>query len=215
MTAKRLHCEDDPMATNPATAPAPWGEYVPGYGALDTDTYLQLPDQEGWVLELYQGRVIRKPGPRIEHGDIQSQLISLLNAFLQSKGMGRVTGTGCYILKLPDGSESILCPDISYMLPLRKANAKRRRSYYEATPDFVIKIASPPNDTHPQVQQKIGVFLAAGVSLVWVVWPNTRTVEIWRPTVPQQPSSVLHTNDTLDGQEIIPGFTCPVSAIFD
>jgi Uma2 family endonuclease len=203
------------MATNPATAPAPWGEYAPGYGVLDTDTYLHLPDQEDWVLELYQGRVIRMPGPGIEHGDIQSQLISLLNAFLQPKGMGRVTGTGCYILKLPDGSEAILCPDISYMLPLRKAGAKRRRSYYEATPDLVIEIASPPNDTHPQVQHKVNVFLWAGVPLVWVVWPNTRTVEIWRPSQPQQPSAILHESDTLDGQEIIPDFTCPVSDMFD
>jgi Uma2 family endonuclease len=202
------------MATNPQTAPAPWGAYAPEYGILDTDTFLRLPDEEGWVLELYEGSVIRMPGPGFEHGNIQARLIRSLGNYLDAQKLGEATGTSCYILKMPDGSEAVLCPDISYSLPLRKAQAKRRNSYIELTPDLVIEIASPPNDTHPKVKNKIGVYLQAGVRLVWVIWPNTQTVEIWRPAQPQQPIAVLQVKDTLDGQEIIPGFTCPVQALF-
>lgn len=113
-----------------------------------------------------------------------------------------------------DGSELVLCPDISYSLPLREQAAAYRGSYQELTPDLVAEIVSP-NDTHPEVHRKMAEFIEAGVRLVWNVFPGPRTVEVWQSAQRQQPSQILRETDMLDGLDVTPGFTCPVRDLFD
>jgi len=45
---------------------------------------------------------------------------------------------------------------------------------------------------------------------VWVIWPDTHTVEIWTNTS----MHTLTKDDTLDGGPILPGFTLLVAEIF-
>jgi Uma2 family endonuclease len=47
--------------------------------------------------------------------------------------------------------------------------------------------------------------------MVWAVYPGTRTVQAHRPG---QGVRVLSEGDTLDGEEVVPGFSLPVSEIF-
>ena len=201
------------MAVAKQPSQAPWGEYVPGLGNMTVEQFAQLPDVDGWVFELHQGRVIRMPGPGGEHARIQARLIAALSVYITAHGLGNLYGTGCYILKMPDGSEAILCPDISYSLPLREQAAAYRVSYQELTPDFVAEIASP-NDTHPEIKHKTADYLEADVRLIWNIFPKTQTVEVWRPAQRQQPMMLLQSIDHLDGLDVIPGFTCPVKALF-
>ena len=58
-------------------------------------------------------------------------------------------------------------------------------------------------------------YLRAGVQLIWVVWFNSRTIDVWMPTSPTRPFAVLSPTDILDGGQVIPGFQCPVSAFFE
>lgn len=201
------------VAKNPSS-PAPWGEYVPGLGMMSLEQFLALPQPEGWVYEFHQGRVIRMPGPGGEHARIQARLIAALTNYVTANRLGNVYGTGCYILTMPDGSEQVLCPDLSYSLPLREQAATYRGSYQELTPDLVAEIVSP-NDTHPEVNRKTADYLEAGVRLVWNVFPSTETVEVWRPTQRQQPVLLLRATDMLDGLDVIPGFACRVRDLFD
>ncbi len=113
-----------------------------------------------------------------------------------------------------DGSELVLCPDISYSLPLREQAAAYRGSYQELTPELVAEIVSP-NDTHPEVHRKMAEFIEVGVRLVWNVFPGHRTVEVWQSAQRQQPSQILRETDMLDGLDVTPGFTCPVRDLFD
>ena len=197
----------------PAPTPkAPWGEYVPATGIMDVTAFEHWPDQDGWMFELHQGRLIRMPGPGGVHGDIQSELARIMGNFLATHQLGKITSTACYYMPLPDGREEILCPDLSYSLPLRKATAPFRGSYQELVPDLVIESASP-NDTRPAVTEKIAVYLAMGVRLIWVVWPQRKTVEVWRPGN-VTPTQMLTVANHLDGADVIPGFTHPVQAIF-
>lgn len=191
---------------------APWGEYVLGVGQMDADAFARWSGSADWRYELHQGRLIRMPGPGGEHGYIQTRLIRVIGAFLDAHQLGEVCGTACYILTVPGQPEEILCPDISYLLPLHAAAAPYRGSYQIAAPDLVIEIASP-NDTHPKVLEKIKVYQSAGVRLLWVLWPGSKTVEVWRPNAPT-PTTILTEHDMLDGVEIIPGFAHLVGDLF-
>ena len=197
----------------PAPTPkAPWGEYVPAVGSMDVAAFEHWPDQRGWMFELHQGRLIRMPGPGGVHGYIQSRLTRFIGNFLDAQGLGEICATACYYLAMPNGLDEVLCPDLSYVLPQRAATAPYRGSYQAVVPDLVIEIASP-NDTRPAVAEKIAVYLTVGVRLIWVVWPQRMTVEVWR-SGNITPAQVLTVADQLDGADVIPGFTHPVQDIF-
>jgi Uma2 family endonuclease len=70
---------------------------------------------------------------------------------------------------------------------------------------------------------KMNLYLAAGVRLLWLVWPNPQIVEVWEAAATtaaraqhgELPRSRIFTSDdTLAGFAALPDFTCPVSAIF-
>ena len=64
----------------------------------------------------------------------------------------------------------------------------------------------------PRLITKAEMWLRHGVKLVWVVWPNWQTVEIYRP---DQRVVELSADATLEGADVLPGFSTPVSAIFE
>jgi Uma2 family endonuclease len=200
------------MATNPKLQ-APWGEYVPHLGRMVVEQFEQFPGENGSLDELHMGRLIVMPGPGIEHAIIQSSIYRLLDGYLQRNQLGLLLGTSCYNLPLPGNSEELLCPDLSYIEPKRLAGMPRRGSYPVGAPNLVIEIASS-SDTHPELAEKIGICLQAGVRLVWAIWPGTRTIDVWRPNAPDRPIAALRESDILDGFDVIPGFQCTVPDCF-
>ena len=83
--------------------------------------------------------------------------------------------------------------------------------YLEVIPDLVVEIVSP-NDRAREVRQKISMWLEHGVSMALEVRPATRTITVHRPGV----SPVTLTgDDVLDGGDVLPGFSLPLSEIFD
>ncbi len=47
--------------------------------------------------------------------------------------------------------------------------------------------------------------------LVWVVYPNTRTVDVYQP----DDTATLGEEDSLSGLDVLPGFACPIKDIFE
>lgn len=199
--------------TWPPSPRAPWGAYVRPVGRMTVEQFEQFPGEEGWVYELLDGRLIAMPGPGNDHGQIQTCFVRTLGRYIQDHGLGILSGTSCVNLPLPNNNEELLCPDLSYVTPAREAVMTQRGSYLVGAPDLVIEIASP-NDTHPMLAAKAQVYLQAGVRLIWVAWPASQTIEVWRPTAPTGPTTILTLADTLDGLDVVPGFACPVRAIF-
>ncbi len=166
------------MATNPLPQ-APWGQYDPYLGRMTVEQFAQLPGEDGWTYELYDGRLLVMPGPGIPHARIEERFFLTLGVYLRQHQLGRLMGTGCYNLPMPNSTEEIRCPDMSYIIPAREAILTWRDSYLVGAPDLVIEIASPPGDTHPEMTTKAADYLNAGVQLVWVIWPNTQTIDVW------------------------------------
>ncbi len=201
------------MALNRPFAQGPWGEYVANTGQLTVEQFAQLPDKDGWSFELHQGRLIHLPGPGGIHGQIQMRLSGMLWAALAPPQRAGLFGTACYYFLSNDGDE-VLCPDLSYITAEHMPTVTYRGSYLATTPDWVIEIASP-NDYHPQMQQKMRIYLAAEVQMGWVIWPNSQTVDVWHPGDTTLPTRIATPADTLDGGAIIPGWTIAVHDIFD
>ncbi len=83
--------------------------------------------------------------------------------------------------------------------------------HLRVAPDLVIEVVSP-NDVASEIDVKAAEYLNAGVRLIWVVYPETRAVNIFRPG---GQDSRLTEGETLSGEDIVPGFELPVAEIFD
>jgi len=57
---------------------------------------------------------------------------------------------------------------------------------------------------------KVVNYLAAG-TVVWLVLPETREVEVY---IPNKPKQTVGIDGVLDGGDVLPGFTLPVKDIF-
>ncbi len=77
----------------------------------------------------------------------------------------------------------------------------------------MVEVASP-NQHRPGIADKARRYLAAGVRLVWIVWPSRQEVDVWRPDEMGQPAATVGSGEALDGEDVLPGFTYPLGRLF-
>jgi len=80
------------------------------------------------------------------------------------------------------------------------------KGWAKIPPDLAVEVISP-NETAYELDEKLGDYQKAGVPLVWVINPNSRTVRIHRG---DGSVSYLRENEELSGEDVIPGFRCIV-----
>ena len=83
-------------------------------------------------------------------------------------------------------------------------------AFWRGAPDLAVEVLSP-TDVRRDVDEKIEQYLRVGVQQVWFVEPLPRRVTVHRPG---QPPRVLDDADTLDGGDLLPGFSYPLSRLF-
>ena len=80
----------------------------------------------------------------------------------------------------------------------------------EIVPDLFAEVVSP-NDKAEEIEQRLTDFLRAGTPLAWLIFPKTRQVYVFH----QGPAALrLGEGDILDGEDVIPGFSCPLKDLF-
>jgi Uma2 family endonuclease len=85
------------------------------------------------------------------------------------------------------------------------------QGHLRIAPELVIEVVSP-NDVAADVNEKVREYLAAGVLLIWVVYPEPRSIDVYRASAN---NSQLSEVDELSGEDVVPGFSLPVREIFD
>ena len=175
---------------------------------MTADDLLRLYGQ-GVRGELIRGVLCKSMPTGHEHGAIVANLVILLGNFIKPGKLGSLTAShsGVWLEHDPD---TVREPDIAYFSTQKIPLDERVTGYAEVVPDLVVEIASP-GDTRREVNDKALMWLSYGVRLVWVVHPDTRTVDAHRP---QAGTSTLTQDDTLEGFDVLPGFTCNISDIF-
>lgn len=80
----------------------------------------------------------------------------------------------------------------------------------DVAPDLAVEVLSEGNSV-VEMERKLKEYFLSEVSVVWFVDPKTRTVRVY--TSPDDVTE-LKAADTLDGGDVLPGFSVPVSRLF-
>jgi Uma2 family endonuclease len=159
--------------------------------------------------ELDNGRLvfIMVPPGNI-HGAVQSNIVTHLKIQGEFPGHGKArTETGLILWR---NADRVVSPDVLFIanksLPIRTSP----EGYLETIPELVIEVRSN-NDSPKYLERKIEHFLKAGVEVVWIADPTTKTVTIHMAS--KEPH-VLSESDSLELPGMIPGFILPVADAF-
>jgi Uma2 family endonuclease len=183
---------------------------MPGAGPVTVDYLLTMPD-DGHQYEVVEGTLVRMAGSGEEASGLAVELAAALIAFARPRRLGRVTGAdGVY--RFP-GAETGLIPDVGFYTAEHAALISDRRKPIPFAPDLAIEVASP-EQSPAGLAAKARLYLAAGTRLVWVLWPSSQHIDVWRLGRAEGPAVTLNTSDTLDGEDVLPGFAYPVAAVF-
>jgi Uma2 family endonuclease len=87
---------------------------------------------------------------------------------------------------------------------------EQRQKFPPIAPDFVIELRSE-TDSLSELQAKMREYQDNGVHLGWLINPKGRTVEIYRLG---QNAEILPSPNSLDGEDVLPGFTLNLSKIW-
>jgi Uma2 family endonuclease len=84
------------------------------------------------------------------------------------------------------------------------------KGWAKIPPDLVVEVVSP-NETFYELEEKLADDQKVSVPLIWVINPKSRSAWVHRVN---GPVSYLHEDDQLSGEDVIPGFRCPIREIF-
>jgi Uma2 family endonuclease len=177
---------------------------------MTAEELLQLPSGLGKVYELVNGELITMAPAGEEHGGIAMDIGYFLRHFVGQHRLGRVYAaeTGFIIRRNPD---TVRAPDTAFVSNERLEKYGRpKRGYFAAAPDLAVEVLSP-DQSQNEIDSKIDDYFEGGARTVWVVNPRRKTVMVYRS--PQE-VRLLTAKDCLDGEDVLPGFTCPLADIF-
>ena len=175
---------------------------------LTAEDLAQMADLPDGRYDLIDGELIRMPPPGEEHDDIALTIIYALGPFVRPRGSAKIhAGAGFIVGRNPD---QVVSPDVAVIRTDRLDPERDRRGYLEAAPDFAVEIVSP-SDYPRIVDRKIAKYLAAGVPLLWILYPARRRVRVVGAGRAEQE---FGEGDVLDAGDVVPGFSMQVANIF-
>ncbi|MGI0496401.1 Uma2 family endonuclease [Limnospira platensis] len=156
------------------------------------------------------GELLVTPPTGSESGKRNSRIIGQLDRWDEAHeelGVAFDSSTGFI---LPNGA--IRSPDASWVSRPRweALTPEVRRGFAPLCPDFVVELRSP-TDSLSELRQKMGEYLENGARLGWLIDPQNRRVEIYRP---QQEIEVGEDPTELSGGDVLPGFVLRLNRIW-
>jgi Uma2 family endonuclease len=194
------------MSTAPAMPPIPAESMTP----VPPPTAIAPIIPDDMLYEVVDGQVVEKKMSARET-EIASILVGMLTPYLRTNRLGKVVGEMLFRINLENDLRRR--PDVAFVSHARWPFNRRVPDVpvWDMVPDLAIEVVSPSN-TAFAVHRKIHDYFKAGVTRVWVVYPEQAEVYIY--STPQQ-IQVVGVGQELDGGDLLPGFRLPVAVLLE
>lgn len=158
--------------------------------------------------ELKRGELLRHPFDDWQHALIASNVAGDLTLWVDAHRLGEVVlGVGFQVERAPATVRAI---DIAFLSRERLAALGRAEGYPLGGPHLAVEIVSG-FDLAQALQLKIRGLLAGGTRLLWLVYPSTETVMVYRANGSVEERTL---SQSLDGEDVVPGFSLPLADVF-
>ena len=169
------------------------------------EEYAALPEYPRY--ELVKGVLVEKMYASREHELTVVRTGSRMNVHVEEHDLGEVYGSNRPFVTGPESPASSRLPDVSFVSNERLNQPELFGALVDGAPNLAVEVLSPSN-TEREMTQQVAEYLNAGGKAVWVLDPIGRTLTVHRPGVSPL---VLTDGDSVDGEDYLPGFVCPVT----
>ena len=165
---------------------------------LMTAEEFMTADLDDGRLELVRGEVIELSPPYSDH------------AYERESGYGYCLSNDVSFQTRRD-PDTVRGLDVCFFSEARLPRSSIGPRLLTVAPDVAVEVVSPSN-RKTELLEKVVEYLAAGCPAVWLVYPRTRSVAVFRDS--RTPPVVYEDGDAIEGQPELPGFRCLVSDLF-
>ncbi|MCY3797077.1 MAG: Uma2 family endonuclease [Chloroflexi bacterium] len=181
---------------------------------LDIDAVSELMRQPEFAdkrFYLLDGVIYEMSPVKRLHSRIANRISMFLGVFVEERDLGEVHGEiGCYA---PGDRSTMLAPDVAFFSHARLSQ-QPENEFLSVMPDLAVEVASPSN-TMPQLRRKARIYLDNGASVVWIVLPSERGVDVCRSADGARLDiEFIGADGLLAGEDALPGFELELSRLF-
>jgi Uma2 family endonuclease len=170
---------------------------------------IPVPDELLWY-ELVDGQLVPVIPPSLRHGELVALVTTALRNHVHGHDLpGEVFTDAGFVLGLPNDPERMRGPDVMYVEHVNLEGRDLER-VFRGIPDLAVEI-DLTSGKKPHGQQRIVDYIEAGVRLVWAIDPYSRTATVYRS---DGSARLLRVPQTLDGEDVVPGFRLELSELF-
>ncbi|MDP3911373.1 MAG: Uma2 family endonuclease [Gemmatimonadales bacterium] len=163
-----------------------------------------IPDKR---TELVRGVLVVHEPAGYRHGRIATRLYEVLATYAKRTGAGEAFAAEIGF-KLASDPDTVRAPDVGFITVGRLPDANTL-GFPALGPDLVVEVLSP-GDRPGETLAKLGDWLEGGTRLIWVIDPEQRNARVYRH---DGTHAVISADQPLEGEEVLPGFTCVLSAV--
>lgn len=178
-------------------------------GSWKADDLWAFADSEN-SYELVRGELfVMSPASPVQ-GRYAARLIGPLQLYVEEHDLGEVyTAEPGFELQLGP-AQTVRAPDVAFVREEHIPPDHEASGFWSLAPDLAVEIISP-SETAQMIQDKVDDYLAAGVRLIWLVYPKSKRVVEYK-----SPIQIRHlgVKDNLEGGDVIPGFEYALSRLF-
>ncbi|HEX5104382.1 MAG TPA: Uma2 family endonuclease [Pirellulaceae bacterium] len=181
--------------------------FQPLPGEATVQDVVEIESRENRLFELVDGVLVEKV-MGLRESILAAALAELLRRFVVPRNLGVVSGPDGMLQLFPG---LVRMPDVAYVswqrIPGGEIPAEPAPLL---APDLAVEILSRSN-TPAEMSRKLGEYFEAGVSQVWFVDLDSRTITVYRSP---DSADVHSVPAVIDGGSLLPGFSLPLAELF-
>ena len=175
---------------------------------MTAEELFAMPDDGYHRYELIRGELNTMAPSSHTHARQANRVNLRMGTYVADNDLGEtyIAEGGFVIERNPD---TVLAPDAAFVRRERTVGVDDSEVYFPGPPDIAVEVIST-HDRLTEVAAKVALYLAAGTLMVIVVNPRNHTVQVHTPDGVTE----LTEDDTLDGGDVLPGWSMPIADIF-
>ncbi len=165
------------------------------------EQFVLLPENTERRFELIDGEIVEMAPSRTRNSRFGLVIASVVYHFCHEHDLPtNMSGAdGAY-----DIQGHILAPDFAYK------RAPVSDEYPDPEPPLWVVEVISPTDKAPDIREKRQIYQDAGI-LYWEMYPKAQKIDVYAPG---QPPRTVGIDGTLDGGDVLPGFTLAARELF-
>jgi Uma2 family endonuclease len=182
---------------------------IPQPKLLTYEDYVKLTPPDSGNFELRNGRIFFMASPKPSHQRISSRLNAFLGTFIILNNLGELLAAPMDVVF---SEHDTFQPDLLFITKERLSIIGENK--IEGTPDLIVKILSPSNDTN-EMSYKKHIYGSTGVKEYWLINVEKQTLTLYKQIDNElRWQKDIQKNEMLQS-EIIKDFQLDLSKIFE